>query len=50
MRLGMQVIIEDYVHTEFTKLACLVMNTFFTAAIGLGCVFAILKLAFSAGY
>lgn len=48
MRLGMQVIIEDYVYAEFTKILCLALNTFFTAAIGLACVFSILKLAFAA--
>ena len=46
MRLGMQVIIEDYVRSEGAKLMCLMLNTFFAIAIGLTCVFAILKLSF----
>jgi succinate dehydrogenase / fumarate reductase membrane anchor subunit len=46
MRLGMQIIIEDYIHTEGSKLALLVLNTFFAAAIGAASVFAILKIAF----
>ena len=46
MRIGMQVIIEDYVHDETAKLALLMANTFFTVAVGLASAFAILMLSF----
>lgn len=45
MRLGMQVIIEDYVTNETAKILALMGNTFFAVLIGGMCVFSILKLA-----
>jgi succinate dehydrogenase / fumarate reductase membrane anchor subunit len=45
MALGVQVIIEDYINHEGTKLALMVLNQFAAFAIAVVCVLAILRLA-----
>jgi succinate dehydrogenase / fumarate reductase, membrane anchor subunit len=46
MRIGMQVIIEDYVLDETAKLVLLMGNAFFTIAVALASAYGILKLSF----
>ncbi|HVL71990.1 MAG TPA: succinate dehydrogenase, hydrophobic membrane anchor protein [Beijerinckiaceae bacterium] len=45
MRLGMQIVIEDYVHDKGWKLAAVVANTFYAVVIAAACLYAIVVVA-----
>jgi succinate dehydrogenase / fumarate reductase membrane anchor subunit len=48
MRLGMQVVIEDYVQGELAKIVLIMANTFFAIAVGAICAWALVKLSLGA--
>jgi succinate dehydrogenase / fumarate reductase membrane anchor subunit len=45
MKIGLQVVIEDYVHQEKAKLVAIIANNFFSFAVALASIYAILKLS-----
>jgi len=45
MKIGMQVVIEDYIQNEKLKLAAVMANSFFSVAVALASIYAILKLS-----
>jgi succinate dehydrogenase / fumarate reductase membrane anchor subunit len=46
MRLGLQIVIEDYVHDNGYKIAALIANNFFAAVIAVVCLYSVLKISF----
>jgi succinate dehydrogenase / fumarate reductase membrane anchor subunit len=50
MRIGMQVVIEDYIHDEIGKMLALAANTFFAIFIAVAAIFAIAKISFAGAF
>jgi succinate dehydrogenase / fumarate reductase membrane anchor subunit len=45
LKIGVQVVIEDYIHSHWIKAGSLITVTFFCSVVGLASVLAVLKLA-----
>lgn len=48
MKIGMQVIIEDYVNQPFLRVLALMANSFFSALVGIASAVALIKITFGA--
>ncbi len=48
MKLGMQAIIDDYLHDRHVKDWALMANLFFALVVGLACIYSLLKISFVA--
>ncbi len=48
-RLGTQVVIEDYISSSWCRTVKLILIRLFFTAIGVACIFSVLKIAFTAG-
>ena len=46
MRIGMQVIIEDYVHAQATKIAAVLANNVYAVLVAVACLYAVLRIGF----
>ena len=46
MRMGMQIIIEDYVHDKGLKIAAVIANNFYAVVVAAACLWAIAKISF----
>ncbi len=44
MRLGMQIVIEDYVHDKGLKIAALIANNFYAVVIAVACLYGLIKV------
>lgn len=45
-KLGVQVVFEDYIHTEWLKFAALILNNFIHVLLGVAAVISVLRVAF----
>lgn len=46
LKLGLQVVIEDYIAQDALKISALLLNTFFCAGVGILCAYVVLQINF----